>query len=97
MDHSINDEVLTIFLKGKVNSSNADETEQAIDGIIAGAQFKSIIFDLGELEYISSAGLRILLRIKQENEDTKLVNVSDAVYEIFDMVGFTSFLTIERK
>ena len=97
MDHSIKNDVLTIFLKGKVNSSNSDETEEAIDAILGSTQFKSIVFDLGELEYISSAGLRILLRIKQEHEDTKLVNVSDAVYEIFDMVGFTGFLTIERK
>ena len=97
MDHSIKNDVLTIFLKGKLNSSNSDETEEAIDALLGSAQFKSVVFDLGELEYISSAGLRILLRIKQEHEDTKLVNVSDAVYEIFDMVGFTGFLTIERK
>lgn len=97
MDHSIKNEVLTIFLKGKVNSSNSDETEQGIDAILGSTQFKSIVFDLADLEYISSAGLRILLRIKQQYEDTKLVNVSDPIYEIFDMVGFTSFLTIERK
>lgn len=97
MDHSIKNEVLTIFLKGKINSSNSDETEQGIDAIIGSSEFKSIVFDLGELDYISSAGLRILLRIKQQHADTKIVNVSDAIYEIFDMVGFTGFLTIERK
>ena len=92
MDHSIKNEVLTIFLKGKINSSNSEETEQELDEIIAKTQFKSIVFD-----YISSAGLRILLRIKQEHEDTKLINVSDPIYEIFDMVGFAKFLNIERK
>lgn len=97
MNHNIKNEVLTIFLKGKINSSNSDEVEQEIDAILSGAQFKSIVFDLRELEYISSAGLRILLRIKKQNDDTKIVNVSNDVYEIFDMVGFTSFLTIERK
>ena len=97
MNHNIKNEVLTIFLKGKINSSNSDEVEQEIDAILSGAQFKSIVFDLRELEYISSAGLRILLRIKKKNDDTKIVNVSNDVYEIFDMVGFTSFLTIERK
>lgn len=97
MDHSIKNDVLTIFLKGKINSSNSEETEQEIDEILGKTQFKSIVFDLDELLYISSAGLRILLRIKQEHEDTKLVNVSDPIYEIFDMVGFASFLTIERK
>lgn len=97
MNHNIKNEVLTIFLKGKINSSNSDEVEQEIDAILSGVQFKSIVFDLRELEYISSAGLRILLRIKKQNDDTKIVNVSNDVYEIFDMVGFTSFLTIERK
>ena len=97
MNHNIKNEVLTIFLKGKINSSNSDEVEQEIDAILSGAQFKSIVFDLRELEYISSVGLRILLRIKKQNDDIKMVNVSNDVYEIFDMVGFTSFLTIERK
>ena len=97
MDHSIKNEVLTIFLKGKINSSNSEETEQEIDEIIAKNQFKSIIFDLDDLVYISSAGLRILLRIKQEHPDTKLINVSEPIYEIFDMVGFAKFLNIEIK
>ena len=97
MDHSIKNEVLTIFLKGKINSSNSEETETAIDEILSSKQYKSIVFDLDELSYISSAGLRILLRIKQENEDVKLINVSQQIYEIFEMVGFAKFLTIERK
>lgn len=97
MDHSIKNEVLTIFLKGKINSSNSEETETAIDEILSSNQYKSIVFDLDELSYISSAGLRILLRIKQENEDVKLINVSQQIYEIFEMVGFAKFLTIERK
>ena len=97
MDHSIKNEVLTIFLKGKINSGNSEETETAIDEILSSNQYKSIVFDLDELSYISSAGLRILLRIKQENEDTKLINVSQPIYEIFEMVGFAKFLTIERK
>ncbi|MDY6391678.1 MAG: STAS domain-containing protein [Bacilli bacterium] len=97
MDHSIKNGVLTIFLKGKINSSNSEETEQDIDEILGSNSFQSIVFDLDELQYISSAGLRILLRIKQEHSDTKLVNVSPAIYEIFEMVGFAKFLTIEKK
>ena len=97
MEHSLNNGVLTIFLKGKINSSNSEEVEKEIDSLLSGNEFKSIVFDLGELEYISSAGLRILLRIKQQHDGTKLVNVSASIYEIFDMVGFTNFLTIERK
>lgn len=97
MDHSIKNEVLTLFLKGKVNSSNSEETEQDIDRIIKNSEFKSVVFDMNELEYISSAGLRILVRVKQQIEDTKLVNVPDAIYEILEMVGFTSFFVVEKK
>lgn len=97
MDHSIKNEVLTIFLEGKINSSNSEATEQQIDGIIANNKFKTLVFDLGELLYISSAGLRILLRLRQEQEDMKLVNVTEPIYDILDMVGFTKFLTVERK
>ena len=97
MEHKLNNGTLTIFLKGKINSSNSEEAEQEINRILAGNTFKSLVFDLGELIYISSAGLRILLGVKQEHEDTKLVKVSDAIYEILVMVGFDSVLTIERQ
>ncbi|MBO5529052.1 MAG: STAS domain-containing protein [Bacilli bacterium] len=97
MEHKLNNGTLTIFLKGKINSSNSEEAEQEINRIIADNSFTSLVFDLGELVYISSAGLRILLGVKQEHDDTKLVNVSDAIYEILVMVGFDSVLTIERQ
>lgn len=97
MDHSIKDEVLTIYLKGKINSSNAEETEEQINDILANNQFKTLVFDLDELSYISSAGLRVLLAIKQEHGDTKLINVSEPIYEIFEMVGFVKFLNVQKK
>lgn len=97
MDHSIKEEVLTIYLKGKINSSNAEETEAQINDILANNQFKTLVFDLDELTYISSAGLRILLAIKQEHEDTRLINVSQPIYEIFEMVGFAKFLNVQKK
>ena len=46
---------------------------------------------------ISSAGLRIILKIKREHDDTKVVNVIDEVFDVFEMVGFNNFLTIEKK
>ena len=97
MEHKLNNETLTIFLKGKINSSNSEETEEEIGRILTENTFKSLVFDLSELVYISSAGLRILLGVKQEHDDTKLVKVSDPIYEIFVMVGFDNVLTIERQ
>ena len=97
MEFKLEKDVLTFFLTGKLNSSNSEEIEQEIDNILKNNEFKSVVFDLGDLTYISSAGLRILLRVKQEHDDTKLIKVSDEIYDIFDMVGFSNFLTIERK
>lgn len=97
MEYKLNGETLTIFLKGKINSSNSEETEEEIGRILAANTFKSLVFDLSELVYISSAGLRIILGVKQEHDDTKLVKVSDPIYDIFVMVGFDNVLTIERQ
>ena len=50
-----------------------------------------------KLKYISSAGLRIVARLKQTYDDLTLVKMSDDVYDIFNMVGFTDMITIKRK
>lgn len=97
MDYNVKNGVLTIYLKGKINSANSEEVEEELNNIITKNEFNSIIFDLDNLEYISSAGLRIILAIKQEHNDTKLVKVSQPIYELFVMVGFSNFLTIETK
>ena len=96
MKHVIENETLTISLEGELNSYNSEEVEREIDAIISNKGFKSIRFDLEELRYISSAGLRIIVRIKQQYDDTTLVNVPKGVYDIFEMVGFTNLFTIER-
>lgn len=96
MEHSLNNDVLTLYLKGEVNSSNSEAIEEQIRSIMESAQFSSVVFDLGELIYISSAGLRIILAVKREHADTKLIKASKDVYEIFEMVGFTNILDIEK-
>ncbi len=97
MKYDIENKVLTIYLKGQLNSSNAEEAEREVDDIINRVDFKSIKFDLGELEYTSSAGLRIIIRVKKQYDDTSLFNVPDSIYEILEMVGFTNMMEIERK
>jgi len=97
MKHSIENEILTISLKGELNSFNAEEVEKGIDDILKEGGFKSIKLDFDELTYISSAGLRIIVRIKQQYDDTTLVNVPSGVYDIFKMVGFDNIIKIVRK
>ena len=89
--------IFTLFLSGRVDSSNAAATESAInDELSKAGSIENVIVDAENLEYISSAGLRIILRLRKENPDLKLINVSSDVYEIFDMTGFTEMITIEK-
>ena len=97
MRHSIEKEILTIYLEGELNSYNCEEVEKEIDGILSNKGFKAIKIDMEDLTYISSAGLRIIIRIKQQYDDTCLVKVPDPVYDIFAMVGFESLMKIEKK
>lgn len=88
--------VLTISLSGNVNSKNAGEVEAAIAKLRKKNADKKIVIDAENLEYISSAGLRIILRLNNENPEMKIINASSAVYEVFEMTGFTEMLTIEK-
>ncbi len=86
---------MTIELKGRIDSSNAAETELKINEQI-GDYSGEITLDASGLEYISSAGLRIILRLKKANAETKVVNCNSEVYEIFDMTGFTEMMNISK-
>lgn len=87
---------LTVSLIGHVDSGNAAETEKEIDAIVGGGGFDAIVIDAEKLTYISSAGLRVLLRLKKAHDALKVVNVSPEVYEVFDMTGFTEIIHIEK-
>jgi len=84
-----------IELKGRIDSSNSAERETEIQGLVNGFQGE-ITFDASELDYISSAGLRVILRVKKANPSTKIINCNPEVYEIFDMTGFTEMMSISK-
>ena len=96
MKNVIENETLNIYLEGEVNSYNSEEVEKGISEIVSKGGFKSVKLDLTDLRYISSAGLRIIVGLKQKYDDTSLVNVPRGVYDIFAMVGFTNMFTIEK-
>ena len=77
-------------IKGKIDSTNAPEFEKEIMAALP----KEL--DASELEYISSAGLRVLLKLTKTVGDVTVVNVSPEVYEIYDVTGFTSILTVKK-
>lgn len=86
---------MTIYLTGRIDSSNAAETEQKINAQI-GADTEELTLDASGLEYISSAGLRVILRLKKAKNTTKVVNCNSEVYEIFDMTGFTEMMEVSK-
>lgn len=87
---------LTAALKGRLDSATAPEAQKAFDGALAGKEAVSAVCDAAELEYISSAGLRVMLGIKKKIPDFRIINVSSDVYEIFDMTGFSEIMDIEK-
>ena len=87
---------MKIELRGRIDSNNAAAVEQDILTQLAGGNAQEIILDAADLEYISSAGLRVILRLKKSCPALKIVNVNSEVYEILDMTGFTEMMTVEK-
>ena len=96
MRYEMKNGALVIFLQGRVDSTNAAEVGSEIEAIRAQNPAEELILDLDALDYISSAGLRVVLRLRKETAALKLVNASSEVYEIFDMTGFTEMVTVEK-
>lgn len=87
---------ITFVLDGRLDTVTAPELEKELNEALGNAQ--PITLDLEKLEYISSAGLRVLLKAHKElkkEESLKLINVGSAVMEILEITGFTDFLDIE--
>ena len=95
MDFKLNGDTLTIYLEGEFNSYSAEPIENEIHKIIKANSFKKLVFDLEMLRYISSAGLRVFMKLKQQY-DISITNASLEVYDIFQMTGFTSIMNIKK-
>ena len=87
---------LTVFLTGRIDSSNADAFGAEFDSIYNANPAENLVFDAAALEYISSAGLRQVLRARKMNASLNIINVSSDVYEVFDMTGFTEMIPVEK-
>ena len=87
---------LEIALEGYLESTTASELEKELETCLDSAE--TLTLDLADLEYISSAGLRVVLyahKIMDAKGGMKVVNVNDIVKEVFDVTGFSDVLTIE--
>jgi len=96
MEYKLEKDVLTIFIEGELNSVNSESVGEEIDKIINDKIFKSLVLDFDKVSYISSAGLRIILKLKQRYDDFSVINASLEVYDVFQMTGFTSMMSIKK-
>ena len=92
-----NGETIIIELGGRLDANTAPELEKAIEGIPADA--KELVIDMEQLEYISSAGLRVILAAHKKMSKVgsmRVRKICDEIMEILDMTGFTDILSIEE-
>lgn len=88
--------MLTIELKGRIDTANALVVEKEIEEQITADAVTGLVFDCKELKYISSTGLRIILKYKKMYDNLELANVSADVYSVFEMTGFSRIMTIRK-
>jgi anti-sigma B factor antagonist len=84
---------LTVALEGRLDTLTAPDLEEQLEPELDDVQ--KLIFDLAGLEYISSAGLRVLLAAQKEMDEMAVKNVGPAVMDVFEVTGFSDFLNIE--
>ena len=89
----LNNKELTIKLDGRLDTNSVKELEKEMENLDG---VESIIFDLDNLEYISSSGLRQILRSKKTVDNTKVINCNNEVYNVFNVTGFTDMMDIEK-
>lgn len=97
LNKKITNEATIIEIEGRLDTTTAPILENEINGAIPGVT--CLVLDLEKLEYISSAGLRVLLSAQKKMNkqgSMKLVNVCEAVMEVLEMTGFSDILTIEN-
>ena len=96
MKYTLVNDTLTLFPEGELNSFNSDDAKAEIESITKSNKYSKIVLDLAKLIYISSAGLRVVLMLKQKNDNLEIINASLEVYDVFQMTGFTSMMDIKK-
>lgn len=87
---------LHIYLAGRIDSSNAKETLDEALALVQQNKASTVVLDCEQLEYLSSAGLRMVLQLRKAVDEVSIVDASPSVYEVFEMTGFTEMLPITK-
>ncbi|MBR3039348.1 MAG: STAS domain-containing protein [Lachnospiraceae bacterium] len=95
IEKTLNEDKLVIALGGRLDTVSSPELEKELDASLDGV--KDLVLDLENLEYISSSGLRVLLKAQKvmtKQGEMKVINVNEMIMEIFEVTGFSDILTI---
>lgn len=95
MRKTIENSILTVYLTGTLDTNNAEDFGQELASYISD-DVKTIILDAENLTYISSAGLRQILKFRKAFSQFKIINASLEVYDVFEMSGFTEMMDISK-
>lgn len=96
IEKKINNNAVTLIVSGRLDTQTAPELEAELDAVLA--DVSELTFDMTNLEYVSSAGLRVILKaqkVMNTKGSMKLTGVNDSIMEVFDITGFLDILTIE--
>ena len=85
---------MVYLLEKRIDAGNAAETEEKL--LTAYRENGPLVLDAKELEYISSAGLRVLLKVRKMQDTLRIDNVSEEIYEILEITGFDSLMEIHK-
>ena len=96
MNTSWDNEKITISLEGRIDSGNAAAVESEFNDVMKDKNPSAVILDAEGLDYISSAGLRLILRLRKSHPDLRITGVTPEGYDILDMTGFTEMMTVEK-
>ena len=96
MNSKFENDVLTIYATGNVDTSNAEQFGEEVGTIRSEHPDCPLVIDCADLKYLSSAGLRQFLKLKKANKDIKVINVNPDIYDVFEMTGFTEMMDIEK-
>ena len=98
MQHKLIKNTLTVYPEGRITSANAANAEKELMSLIERYGERELVIDMQDLQYISSAGLRVLLKARKYKQSNFLIqNVSDEVFDIFSVTGFSDMFQIKRK
>ena len=96
IEKNLNNACATLKIIGRLDTTTAPELEKTVEE--CEAEMNELVMDCSQLEYVSSAGLRVILKAQKlmsQRNGMKLIHVNDTIMEVLDITGFTDILTIE--